>query len=443
MSELVRLEQQDRDQLISTARVLLAETEALSSRIAALNEIGIAINRTLDLDKILQVVAKQAKWIMDFEHCSVCLNQLDERWSLTNLFGMPISCDLTAIYELDGLGRVLKTGQPYIGRDDNESSFLKGYSSSMILPLVSESITMGTIQFAIRRANAYTQDDLRIGYMLAVQISNALRNATLFDELRLAQDQLRRDAEELEARNQELDAYNHTIAHDLKSPLTGVVVNADLVRMRFGDLMTPEIDTRLTAIKTSGLHMASMIDQLLWLAKLRDAAGTAVEVDVKAAAEHATARFEHAIAARKIAVTIAPDLPPAMGHAQWVEEIFANLISNAIKYIGDTNPQPAIFLTATTEGKQVRYAVRDNGVGIAPENQARLFEMFTRLHTVKAEGLGLGLSIVQRIVNKLNGKVGVESEVGVGSTFWFMLPAPTVSCAVIKVADPKLTLPHA
>ena len=424
MSELVRLEQQNRDQLLSTARTLLAETEALSSRIAALNEISVAINRTLDLEKILQVVAKQSKWLMDFEHCSVCLSQPDDTWSLTNLFGVKVVCDLSNIYNLNGIGRVLKTGQPYLERSGAASDFLNEFPSQMILPLISDSITMGSIQFATRRPNAYTQDDLRIGYMLAVQLSSAMRNATLFHELHRTQDELQRRAEELEARNQELDAYNHTIAHDLKSPLTGIVVNADLARMHAKEGLPPEIDSRLAAIKASGMQMAGMIDQLLWLAKLRDAASTAVEVNVSTVVEHAVARFEHAITARRVVVEVAPDLPRALGHAQWVEEVFANLISNAIKYIGDENPNPVIFIGAQLNplGSSVRYMVRDNGVGISPEDQARLFAMFTRLHTVKADGLGLGLSIVQRIVTKLNGKVGVESELSKGSTFWFTLP---------------------
>ena len=112
-----------------------------------------------------------------------------------------------------------------------------------------------------------------------------------------------------------------------------------------------------------------------------------------------------------------------MGHAQWIEEIFANLVSNAIKYMGKDNPDPRISIRGKPEGDMVRYEVCDTGVGIAPDDQARLFEMFTRLHTVNAEGLGLGLSIVHRIINKLNGQIGVESEVGKGSTFWFSLPA--------------------
>ena len=122
------------------------------------------------------------------------------------------------------------------------------------------------------------------------------------------------------------------------------------------------------------------------------------------------------------------DMPSALGFSQWLEEIFANLISNAIKYMGTNNPRPRISIIALLDDDgYVRYEVRDTGVGIADKDKEHLFEMFTRLHTVSVEGLGLGLSIVHRIIGKLNGKVGVESQLGEGSCFWFALPAADTS----------------
>jgi signal transduction histidine kinase len=119
-----------------------------------------------------------------------------------------------------------------------------------------------------------------------------------------------------------------------------------------------------------------------------------------------------------------------MGHTQWIEEVFANLISNAIKYMGKDNPVPSITITGFQIHNLVRYEVRDTGVGISPKDQAHLFEMFTRLHTVEADGLGLGLSIVRRIISKLNGQLGVESERGKGSAFWFTIPAALSSAGL-------------
>jgi signal transduction histidine kinase len=169
--------------------------------------------------------------------------------------------------------------------------------------------------------------------------------------------------------------------------------------------------------------MNRMIDQLLWLAKLRNMDTALTNVNMNEVVRLALLRFTDVIEQKDIKVDIAPSLPCAQGHAQWVEEIFANLISNAIKYMGDDNPTPRIGVCAKPARDQVRYEVIDTGVGIKPEDQTSLFEMFTRLHSIEADGLGIGLSIAHRIVNKLGGDIGVESTYGAGSTFWFTLPA--------------------
>ncbi len=418
-----KLEELGRDELLTTVRSLLAEAEALSSRIAAINEIGIAINRTFDLDEILLVVRRQAKWLLDYEHLSVCLPGLENSpaWRVVTLFGPGAQYD-DSLALTHNLGFVLKTGQPRLIREGCESPFLRGFASQIIIPLTSDAHITGAIVFAIREPRRYTQDDMRIGYLLALQLSSALRNARQFEQLQQAQAELRLYAQELETRNQELDAYNHTIAHDLKSPITGVVLKAEVIKMLARDL-PPNIVTQIDDIKFSMLKMGDMIEQLLWLTKLRDAAANAETVDVNPVVQAALKRFQHLIERHHIHIEIMPDLPNALGHAQWIEEIFANLISNAIKYMGKDNPDPRITITAAPCPEGVRYNVQDTGVGIAPADQAHLFEMFTRLHTVEADGLGLGLSIVHRIIHKLNGKIGAESTPGKGSTFWFMLPA--------------------
>ena len=96
-------------------------------------------------------------------------------------------------------------------------------------------------------------------------------------------------------------------------------------------------------------------------------------------------------------------------------------MSNAIKYMGEHKLEPCITIKGARLGNCVRYEVIDNGVSISKEGQLHLFEMFTRLHTIRAEGLGLGLSIVHRMVSRMDGQVGVESSIGNGSSFWFTL----------------------
>jgi signal transduction histidine kinase len=112
--------------------------------------------------------------------------------------------------------------------------------------------------------------------------------------------------------------------------------------------------------------------------------------------------------------------PTAVGYAPWVEEIWVNYVSNAIKY-GGQPPHIEVGADPQTDGA-IRFWVRDNGPGLAPEQATQLFTPFTRLHQVTATGYGLGLSIVQRIAEKSGGRVGVESQPGQGSLFFFTLP---------------------
>jgi signal transduction histidine kinase len=417
-----RLEDQDRDQLLQTARSLLAEADALSSRIAAVNEIGIAINRTLDIQAILHVVGNQAKWLLDFEYCSVCHQPpATTTWQVVTLFGNaePDIADITATATI---GHVLRTGQPRLVQLGDNTDFMGRYASQFILPLVAESRVMGTLNFATSKPAAYTGDDMRIGYMLALQLSSALRNAHNFEALKQARDALSQYTGELEERNRELDAFSHTIAHDLKSPLNIILLQADFLKMRYADDLPTEAGDHINGVREGVMKMNRMIDQLLWLARLRHVTQTDNVVVIKPIVESAVARFAPSLTAKHIKIKIVEPLPDALGHAAWVEEVFANLISNAIKYMGNVNGSARITIRASREEKMARYEVQDTGIGIEDKDTEDLFTMFTRLNAVPAEGLGLGLSIVHRIVTKLNGQVGVESKKGKGSTFWFTLP---------------------
>lgn len=426
-----KLDQLDREELLATTRHLLAETQALSSRIAALNEIGVAINRTFDLDEILQVVARQAKWLLDYEHFSACLRQPNGDWRIVTLFGKPYTMSSDAIIETANLGSVLKSGHSRLIQQAEPTMFLPHFASQIIVPLQDHGVVTGTINFATTEAKAYSQDDLRIGYMLALQLASAINNAEHVRQLNEIQMAMETYNAELLASNQELDAYNHTIAHDLKSPLTSISLNADMVQRISKDVLPPKANQYLSNIKSASFKMADMIEQLLWLAKSRNAIDSVTAVDVKLPLDSAMNRFQLQLAASHIEMVIGEELPSVMGHSQWLEEIFANLISNAIKYMGVDKSNPRITIRGFRQGNCVRYEVIDTGVGISQEDQLHLFEMFTRLHTVKAEGLGLGLSIIHRMVNRMGGQLGVESFPGTGSTFWFALPAAEIITATV------------
>jgi two-component system sensor histidine kinase/response regulator len=120
-------------------------------------------------------------------------------------------------------------------------------------------------------------------------------------------------------------------------------------------------------------------------------------------------------------MVISETWPEAYGYGPWIEEVWLNYISNAVKY-GGNPPRLELGATSLPQGR-VRFWVRDNGQGLSKDEQSQLFTAFTRLQQTSVEGHGLGLSIVQRIVTKLKGEVGVNSTVGYGSEFFFTLPS--------------------
>jgi len=219
----------------------------------------------------------------------------------------------------------------------------------------------------------------------------------------------------------ELNAYAHSVAHDLKNPVAIVMGYSDIMGTDYDDLSDEEMHKYLGIIHNTALKMQNIIDELLLLASVRSQGQVpTARLDLGAIAREAIARLENVVEETGGKITLSDGWPDALGHAPWVEEVWVNYISNALKYGGDP---PVIEVGADGQADgMVRCWVRDNGEGIAKDDQPKLFGQFSRLDETRAEGHGLGLSIVQRIVEQLGGAVGVESEIGKGSTFFFTLP---------------------
>ncbi len=232
---------------------------------------------------------------------------------------------------------------------------------------------------------------------------------------------LQQYAQELEARNAELDAFAHTVAHDLKNPLSAVVGFTSLLIARQDKVKEEQRMTMLNTINRQGYRMARIIDELLLLASLRKLGEVTLgPLDMGQIVGEVQERLAAAIAEKQAHITLPATWPTPVGYAAWVEEILANYLSNALKYGGTP---PHIVLGWDMRGEMLRFWVRDDGAGLTPEEQSRLFTPFTRLDQVSAKGHGLGLSIVRRISERMGGEVGVESAPGQGSAFWFTLPA--------------------
>jgi PAS domain S-box-containing protein len=231
----------------------------------------------------------------------------------------------------------------------------------------------------------------------------------------------RQYAAELKAQNAELDAFAHTVAHDLKKPLTELIGFSSLLKIQADKNLSESQGKKLDKIERSAFKMGSIIDELLLLASVRDTREIEIgELKMTEIIAESRLRLEYMIKEYQAEIIIPENCPPAIGYRPWIEEVWVNYISNAIKFGGKP---PRLHVGTNSEQGMVRFWVRDNGDGLAADEQALLFTSFERLHQVSVEGHGLGLSIVRRIVEKLAGKVGVESEKGQGSTFYFTLPS--------------------
>jgi signal transduction histidine kinase len=257
-----------------------------------------------------------------------------------------------------------------------------------------------------------------------IQHEEVLARITTHLSFRSLQKQLQAHSTELEKRNLELDAFAHTVAHDLKNPINAIIGYTEMLIDECSPNIPPnaEMIETLQLVDKAGRKMVNIIEALLLLA------GVSKQVQVETEAldmTHIISQVEQRLAymtKEYQAEFILPSLwPTALGYAPWVEEIWANYLSNGIKYGGKP---PRLELGANFENEQIiRFWVRDNGPGLSSEAQTKLFTPFTRLHKNSTEGHGLGLSIVQQVIDKLGGKVGVETTLGQGCLFYFTLPA--------------------
>ncbi|MEZ4658200.1 MAG: hybrid sensor histidine kinase/response regulator [Caldilineaceae bacterium] len=257
----------------------------------------------------------------------------------------------------------------------------------------------------------YITKPIQYEVMLA-RISTHLNLRKLQLELQIAN-------QELIERNQELDAYAGTLAHKMRSPLSAVLLYTNALQ-RCAHL--PENHSRYPArISDTVTQIIKLTDDLLFLARIKDAPIALEPCDIGQIVQTALDRLQPMVALSQAEISYPATWPPAQGHTKWICEVWHNLISNAIQY-GGAPPKIELGYTEQPNG-DIRFWVRDNGKGIPLADQAQMFTNFTRLDPEKAQGYGLGLSIVKRIISKIGGDVGVDSVIGEGSTFYFSLAA--------------------
>ena len=216
-----------------------------------------------------------------------------------------------------------------------------------------------------------------------------------------------------------LESFNRSISHDLRGPLGGISGVARIARDKLGEGLLDEADAMMAVIARQADDSVAMVSALLELARAGNAQPQRGPVDATALAGEVVATLEAAGKTASAEVVVQP-LPAADADRELLRQVFANLVGNACKFAGAGQvARVEVGATATPDGHA--YFVRDNGIGFAPDDAARLFRPFERLNGQRYEGFGVGLSIVQRIVDHHGGRVWAEGLPGRGATFWFTL----------------------
>ena len=244
---------------------------------------------------------------------------------------------------------------------------------------------------------------------------------------------------ELEAANTELKAFSYTVSHDLRAPLRAVNGFAKLMLDRYGLQVSVDVRAReyLELIRQGGLQMEQLIEDLLTFSQIGRQAMSRQVVNCLALVQSVLDQSVPQWEGRRITINVG-DLPACQADAALLRQVWVNLISNAIKYTRGCD-MAVIDIGCQRRSNEIVYFVRDNGVGFDMQYKSKLFSVFQRLHGAdEFEGTGVGLAIVQRIVNRHDGRIWTEAAVGCGATFYFTLESesnPSISQAVSERRD--------
>ncbi len=258
-----------------------------------------------------------------------------------------------------------------------------------------------------------------IGRLISMR-DNTL-NKLILDAVTESNQSRKRELAEKEKLIMDLDAYARMVAHDLKNPLGAVTSFTYLIQDALKENKMTDATEMVDMLQSESNKMNRIIDDLLLLSRIRQEDIKIVPVDIKAIVEEALKRQHNLITRKNAEIEMPEEWPFVYGHTQWVEQVWINLINNALKYGG--NP-PEIKIGFTRESDtSVRFWIKDNGKGLPPSSLKKLFHDFERLGNRDADGTGLGLSIVKRLINKMGGVISVESPdiPGEGCTFSFTL----------------------
>ncbi len=419
------------DELGQLARTFKRMAETIEQKIGELNalhatgqEIGLLGSGSLD--DVLRRIADRAAESLDADIAVVLVRHPTmECWLMETASGTAfdrLRKEILLFEETPFSNQAFETKQPVVVADlaahkDKPIRFRDefGAQSYMAVPLLGPHECPGVlVLLSITHQRIFSEWDVQMAQQFASYAAVTMENARFFDAIESESQDLREHLREVERKVAEL-------THEVKAPAGRVAEFASWIERDYG----PQLGTKglqyIAWIKNEGKDLAALAERTLDLARINHQPSPLERVDLDSVVREVLALLEKECLARSVQITIAPNLPYLACRRIHVKQVFENLISNAIKYMGDqSQPQVEVGIVEGLRGTLV--FVRDNGMGIDPSMIDRIFLPFVRLETGNIAGSGIGLSIVKTVVEQYEGSVNVASIPGVGSTFFVQLP---------------------
>ncbi len=422
---------------------LFRQSENRSQQLAVLNTIGAAVSQSLNLElvlkeaieKMIEALNFDASWIYILGPSAKELRLKAYTGFDENIARLFDRRDLSA----GGVsGKIFETGVQLVFEDlQNDVAYNQisprkkigslGFASAAGFPIKVKDKVIGVLHLATKEKRHFAHDELQLIESIAQEIGVAAENARLFEQVNQKTAELGQMNQDLQEANRAKSEFIAAMSHELRTPLNVIMGNAELTGDGFFGEVSPEQKRSMTQIRHHSQFLLKLVNDVLALARL-DAKKMTTElttVNIDEVVSHAKGHVEQLNRLNRLQVSwsVEPDLPTLVTDVTKLEEILQNLIGNAFKFT--PRGQIEVRVRNIRELDRIEFSIADTGIGIETHDMERIFSAFEQIreaHTGDFNGVGLGLNIVKKYLELMNGDIRVESEPGEGSTFTFSVP---------------------